>query len=188
MDLSPPVSSVHGILQARILKWVSMPSCRGSSPPRDWTQVSCCLLCCKWILYHWATGKPSLHVTEPTLLPCHFVFISFNTHRYPMGGGGLVAKSCPTLGNPMGYIACQAPLSMEFSRQNTRVCCHSLFRGIRPIQGSNLCLLLCRKILYCLSHQGSKRRNNWIIFTLTLLILIPRQFLRICQETIEFSF
>ena len=34
-----------------------------------------------------------------------------------MGGGGLVAKSCPTLGNPMGYIACQAPLSMEFSRQ-----------------------------------------------------------------------
>ena len=30
-----------GILQARILKWVAMPSPRGSSQPRDWTQVSC---------------------------------------------------------------------------------------------------------------------------------------------------
>ena len=30
-----------GILQARILEWVAMPSSRGSSQPRDWTQVSC---------------------------------------------------------------------------------------------------------------------------------------------------
>ena len=35
MDCSPPGSSVHGILQARILMWVIMPSSRGSSPPRD---------------------------------------------------------------------------------------------------------------------------------------------------------
>ena len=39
-DCSPPGSSVHGILQARILEWVAMPSSR-SSPPKDWTQVSC---------------------------------------------------------------------------------------------------------------------------------------------------
>ena len=32
------------------------------------------------------------------------------------GGGGLVAKSCPTLGTPW-TVACQAPLSMGFSRQ-----------------------------------------------------------------------
>ena len=31
---------VHGILQARILQWVAFPFSRGSSPPRDWTQVS----------------------------------------------------------------------------------------------------------------------------------------------------
>ena len=30
-----------GILQARILEWVAMPSSRGSSQLRDWTQVSC---------------------------------------------------------------------------------------------------------------------------------------------------
>ena len=41
MDCSPPGSSVHGILQARILECVSMPPSRGSSHPRDWTHVSC---------------------------------------------------------------------------------------------------------------------------------------------------
>jgi len=37
---SPPGSSVHGILQARKLEWVAMPFSRGSSGPRDLTQVS----------------------------------------------------------------------------------------------------------------------------------------------------
>ena len=37
MDCSPPGSSVHGILQTRIVVSVAMPSSRGSSWPRDWT-------------------------------------------------------------------------------------------------------------------------------------------------------
>ena len=48
MDYNPPGSSVHGILQARILEWVAipfsrlyLPVSRISSPPRDQTQVSC---------------------------------------------------------------------------------------------------------------------------------------------------
>ena len=40
MDCSPPGSSVRGILQARILEWVAMPSSRGSSRPRDQTCIS----------------------------------------------------------------------------------------------------------------------------------------------------
>ena len=40
MDCNPPDSSVHGILQARLLEWVAMPSSRGSSEPRNQTQVS----------------------------------------------------------------------------------------------------------------------------------------------------
>ena len=36
----PPGYSVHGILQATILEWVAIPSSRGSSQPRDHTQVS----------------------------------------------------------------------------------------------------------------------------------------------------
>ena len=41
MDCNPPDSSVHVILQARILEWVVIPFSRGSSQPRDWTWVSC---------------------------------------------------------------------------------------------------------------------------------------------------
>ena len=40
MDCSPSGSSVHGILQARILEWVAVPFSRGSFRPRDQTQVS----------------------------------------------------------------------------------------------------------------------------------------------------
>ena len=39
-DLCDPMGyTVHGILQARILEWVAFPFSRGSSQPRDWTQV-----------------------------------------------------------------------------------------------------------------------------------------------------
>ena len=40
VNCSPPGSSVHRIPQARILEWVAMLSSRGSSWPKDWTQVS----------------------------------------------------------------------------------------------------------------------------------------------------
>ena len=39
MNYSPPGSAIHGIFQVRILEWVAMPSSRGLSQPRDWTQV-----------------------------------------------------------------------------------------------------------------------------------------------------
>ena len=39
VDCCPPGSSVHGILQARILQWVTMSSSRGSSHPRDQTHL-----------------------------------------------------------------------------------------------------------------------------------------------------
>ena len=52
MDCSPPGSSVHRILQARILEWVAMPSSRGSSQPRYQTQVSCVSCIGGWVLYH----------------------------------------------------------------------------------------------------------------------------------------
>ena len=40
LDCNPSGSSVHGILQARLLEWFVMPSSRGSSQPRGQTQVS----------------------------------------------------------------------------------------------------------------------------------------------------
>ena len=41
MDCSLPGSSVHGIFQAIVLEWIAIPFSRGSSLPRDRTQVSC---------------------------------------------------------------------------------------------------------------------------------------------------
>ena len=50
-------SSVCGILQARILKWVSMPSSRGSFWPRDWTHISCSS-CIEGRLFFFITEPP----------------------------------------------------------------------------------------------------------------------------------
>ena len=55
MDYSSPGSSVHGILQVRILEWVVISSWRGSSWPRDRICVSYVFCISRWILYHWAT-------------------------------------------------------------------------------------------------------------------------------------
>ena len=52
MDYSPPGSSVHEILQARILQWVAMPSSSGSSCPRNRIQVSYDSCIGRQVLYH----------------------------------------------------------------------------------------------------------------------------------------
>ena len=57
VDCSPPGSSVHGTLQARILEWVAMPSSRGSSWPRDRTHVSYVFRTGRRVLYHCTTWE-----------------------------------------------------------------------------------------------------------------------------------
>ena len=78
-DCSPSGSSVHGILQARILEGVATAYSRGSSWPRDWIGV---------------LASPALagrfFTTEPSGKPKH----SAHTHTE-------VAQSCPTLCDPM---------------------------------------------------------------------------------------
>ena len=49
VDCSPPGSSVHGILQARILEWTAISFSRGSSRPRQASNLG--LLHCRQILY-----------------------------------------------------------------------------------------------------------------------------------------
>ena len=58
MDYSLWDSSVHGISQARILEWVAISFSKVSSWPRDWTLVSCIVMC---ILYHWAAREAPVH-------------------------------------------------------------------------------------------------------------------------------
>ena len=54
VDCSPPGSSVHGILQARMLEWVAISSSRGSSQCRNWA----CISCIPWIADRFFTAEP----------------------------------------------------------------------------------------------------------------------------------
>ena len=61
LDCSIPGSSVHGILQARILEWVAMPSSRGSSQSRDRTFASYVSGTGRQVLYHQhPLGSPNI--------------------------------------------------------------------------------------------------------------------------------
>ena len=74
MDCSPPVSSVHGILQARILEWVAKPSSRGSSQPRDQTHISYVSCIAGGFFTTEPPGKPSKLSTASQVSPLPALF------------------------------------------------------------------------------------------------------------------
>ena len=62
MDCSPPGSSVHGILQTRILEWLAISSSRGASWCRDQAPVPWGFCTGRQILHHWVTWEvPSVY-------------------------------------------------------------------------------------------------------------------------------
>ena len=67
LDHSLPGSSVRGILQARILEWVVMPSSRGPSQPRDQTHISNVFCIGMQVLYHWASLVAQLVKNPPAM-------------------------------------------------------------------------------------------------------------------------
>ena len=77
MDCSPPGSSVHGILQARIMEWVAMSSSREISWPKNWTHISEVSWIGRWVLYHWCQlGSPLCSVDTISFhtFTCLFLF------------------------------------------------------------------------------------------------------------------
>ena len=76
----------------------------------------------------------------------------------------LVTQLCPTLCDPMD---CSPPGSFvhgDSPGKNTGVGCHALLQGIFPTQGLNPGLLHCGQLLYHLSHKGSPRILEWVIY------------------------
>ena len=69
IDWSPPGSSVHGILQARILEWVTIPYPRGASQPRDWTRTSYDSCVGRWVITR-ATWE-AFPTSYPSHSKCH---------------------------------------------------------------------------------------------------------------------
>ena len=68
MVYSPPGSSVHGILQARILAWVATPSSRGSSSPRDQTHICYVSCTCRQFFSNHPLPLSSLFKISPLLV------------------------------------------------------------------------------------------------------------------------
>ena len=83
MDCSLPGSSVHGILQARMLEWAAIPFSRVSSLPRDQIQVSSI---CRHILFHLShQGSPQYDIWKS----------KYSTYAAKS------LQSCPTLCDPI---------------------------------------------------------------------------------------
>ena len=97
--------------------------------------------------------------------------------KVPGSGGDLVTKSCSTLATPW-TVACQAPLSMGFSRQEY---CPS--PGVFPTQESNLGLLHCRQILYQLSYREALSMFEFHLVYVFVCVLLAQSCLTLCNPT-----
>ena len=78
MDYSPLGSSVHGLLQARILEWVAMPSSKGSSPPRNQNRIYSISCIADGFFTAEPSGKPQNHCRMWQRYSCFF----FNSTCY----------------------------------------------------------------------------------------------------------
>ena len=85
MGCSPPGSSVHGILKARVLEWVAISSSRGSSRPRDWTLGLFHLL-------HWEADSSPFKPPGKTLKCTNYFFPQ---HLCSCSSGCLRMPFCP---------------------------------------------------------------------------------------------
>ena len=75
---NPMDYTVHGILQARILEWVAFPFSRGSSKPRDRTQV---YPHCRWILYQLSHDAASYMIVKVQSLLGHPCVCLYSPHN-----------------------------------------------------------------------------------------------------------
>ena len=91
----------------------------------------------------------------------------------------LVAQLCLTLCNPVDCSPPGSSVPRDSPGKDTGVGCHALLQGIFPTQGSNPGPRHCRKILYCLSHQGSPRILEWVAYPFSRRSSRPRNHTRV---------
>ena len=122
---SLPVSSVHGILQARTLEWVALPCPSSRIKP--------------WSLALQTDSLPSEPPGKPINMVVHAKFL----------------QSCPILCNPMDYRRCKpygltvSSVCGDSSGKNTSMGCHALLHGIFPTQGPSQRKIKIPTILHC---------------------------------------
>ena len=152
MDCNLPGFFVHGILQARILEWVAISFSRGSSWPKDRTQVSCIAAAAKLLqscptLFDPIDSSPPSSPVPGILQARTLEWVSISSSN------AWEWKVKVKLLSPLGLLATpwtvayQAPPSMGFSRQE--------YWSMLPFSSP----LHCRQILYCLSHHQSPQSS-----------------------------
>ena len=148
MDYSLPGYSVHGILQARILEWVTMPSSKGSSQPTDRTQGSNSHLLC---LLHWQMCSLSL---VPPGKPQIFSSVQSLSH-------------VQLFATPW-TVACQGPMPMEFSKQEfwSEFAISYFSPGL--YEGSDISYF----VRFLRSYQSSRRLKCDILFHRVLKVFL----------------
>ena len=105
MDYSSPGSSVHGILQATIMKWLAIPFSRGSSYPRNWTGVS-----------HTAGRFLTIYLYK--VLYCFQNITSFNAQNSPLRWERLLwpLYSISPFCNVINHVHCPTWTLFDFMR------------------------------------------------------------------------
>ena len=173
MGCSPSGSSVHRILQARILEWVAMPSSRGTFWPKCWSCISKVSCFGRQALYHWRHwGSPREWVAIPfstgSSQSRDWTWVSWTAgkfftiwaNREVLGNRIIVGKgkceSRSVVSNslwPHGLQPTRLFCPWNSPGQNTGVGSHSLLQGIFPTQESNR--VSCKQILYQLCYQDA---------------------------------
>ena len=148
MNCNLPGSSVHGILQVRILEWVAIPFSRGSSQPRDQTQVShiaggfftawatmealfnaCHTFIPRGKAFHWWGDSCLALFSETQLGPCFSSWKCPDALQWPVSPSALLAErvsawkavsSATIMIN--GFLPCDVPLLLWKHIENTHMC------------------------------------------------------------------
>ena len=148
MDCSLPGSSVHGILQARILEWVAISSSRGSSRPRDQTHISYVSCIADEFFIHWA-------IREALLCSIDIQFTLFGTVSHKLFFSHMLLLShfsCVWLCVTPQTAAHQAPPSPGFSRQEH-------WRGLPLPSPMHACILShFSRVRLCVTHGQQPTR------------------------------
>ena len=162
MNCSLPGSSVHGIVQTRILEWVAILFSRGS--PAQGLNPG--LSHCRQILYHLSYQECPVLTLAPSLCD-PMDYIGQNTG---VGSFSLLQGIFPTQGSNPGLSHCRWILYHLIHKGSPRVLewvAYPFPQGIFPTQELSWGLLYCRWILYQLSYQGSplKSQQGHIFFS-----------------------
>ena len=151
MDCSLPGSSVHGILQKRIMEWVVIPFSRGSSQPTwsSWT-MSPALQADSLPLSHWGEAHDIPCLWNLKINDTKELTKQKQTHRLRKSESRSVMSNSVW---PQGLEPTRLLCPWNSPGKNTGVGCHSLLQGIFLTQELNLGLLNSRQILCHLSYR-----------------------------------